>query len=363
MILIQKVSMESQNNHSVKKTVLATGVTGAFGEQIIRNLLAQENISLILLVRASSNEAAYARVENSITDPSRVIVYAADLSLPNLGLQKEALDTITEKTTHILHGAASTRFNQTIEKARESNVKTTENMLFLARKCPRLQRFAHISTALVAGKRSGLILESDLEHSAGFLNTYQQSKYEAEQLVRSCSNKIPTVILRPPLLISPFKNDSSKPTNSLTLSIFLARRGLLPLLPGTPESTFDIMDSEIVAKIIVDLLVKKSLKYDIYHITSGANTLKVKNILQYLEKHMGGEKLPFTFTGNIDSFNAALRKATLRNPALGLIYNKTKTFLPEVAYPKVYDNRRVLEELNLVDVNHNAQDTLRIILS
>lgn len=345
-----------------ESTIVVTGATGTFGNRLIRRLMEHQDIRLIVFTRAESNEAARRRVVETLPDSPKITVYAADLTFPHLGLDDTTYDTITKNATHILHAAASTRFNQSIEEARKCNVYTTRHMLEFARACAHLKRFMHISTALVAGRRSGVILESEFEHDAGFLNTYQQSKYEAEALAREYGKELPVVILRPPLLISPFKKNT-KPTNALTLSIFLARRGFLPFLPGTPRSSFDIMDGAIVADIMVRLLLKDSLSYDTYHVTSGKKTLTIGEIVEYLEKHLGDKKIPFAFTGTMDAFQQAVQKVTARNPALHLVYAKTKTFLPELAYPKVYDNQRILEELGLVDINHNAHDALKSILS
>jgi thioester reductase-like protein len=43
---------------------------------------------------------------------------------------------------------------------------------------------------------TGRIPEAPLDNHNGFVNTYQQSKYEAEQLVFEAMSEIPTVIYR-----------------------------------------------------------------------------------------------------------------------------------------------------------------------
>lgn len=355
--------MNAMDSTGEEKVVLLTGGAGVFGKKLADRLIVQPDVHSIMLVRATSDTDARERFKNDSAIYENAEIYRTDLSKDYLDVDEPVYTRLTNTVTHILHAAASTRFNLPLEEARACNVETTRHMLEFATQCKKLKRFVHISTALVAGKRSGVILESEFEHGAGFLNTYQQSKYEAEVLAHSYAKKIPAVIFRVPLLIGQFKKDSSKPTNVLTLSIFLARRGLLPLLPGTMESTLDIMDGGIVSDLAVQLLLKDTLRYAAYHITSGGNTLTVGDIVRYLEEHMGGKKLSFTFTGNLNFFEQALKKATAHNPALHLVYHKTRTFLPELAYPKVYDNKRVLEELKLDDINHNAQDTLKIILS
>lgn len=47
----------------------------------------------------------------------------------------------------IFHGAATVRFDEHIKKSVLINVRGTKEMLNLARECPKLQSFVHVSTA------------------------------------------------------------------------------------------------------------------------------------------------------------------------------------------------------------------------
>jgi thioester reductase-like protein len=49
----------------------------------------------------------------------------------------------------------------------------------------------------VAGKREGVILETELKHNAGYRNFYEESKYLAELEVDSAKNELPITIHRP----------------------------------------------------------------------------------------------------------------------------------------------------------------------
>ena len=47
-----------------------------------------------------------------------------------------------------------------------------------------LRRIVHVSTAYVGGRHAGRFGEPDLDLGQEFRNTYEHSKYEAEQLLR-----------------------------------------------------------------------------------------------------------------------------------------------------------------------------------
>src|SRR5207248_2860804 len=98
--------------------------------------------------------------------------------------------------TEIIHCAADTRFGISIEEARAANVEGTRRLLQFARRCPRLQKFAHISSVYAAGKLTGEFEEAPFPAPRGFFNSYQQSKYEAEELVLSALPVVPVAIFR-----------------------------------------------------------------------------------------------------------------------------------------------------------------------
>src|SRR6185503_1457190 len=87
----------------------------------------------------------------------------------------------------------------------------TRNVLELVRSMPHLRHFHHVSTCYVAGKREGVILESELRHDAGYRNFYEESKYLAELEVEAAKNELPITIHRRPLfavILKPAKRGS-----------------------------------------------------------------------------------------------------------------------------------------------------------
>ena len=120
---------------------------------------------------------------------------------PGLGLGSRDRARLRASVDILLHAAATTGFTSPLETARNTNVVATRNVLAFAERATALSRVAHVSTAFVAGRRTGRILEPDLEHDLGFQNTYQQSKYEAEQLVRSYGDRLPVVVYRPSIVL------------------------------------------------------------------------------------------------------------------------------------------------------------------
>ena len=74
-------------------------------------------------------------------------------------------------------------------------------MLDFAAGARQLRSFAYVGTAYVAGERAGLVREDELAVGQGYRNTYEQTKAEAEALVRSRLGSLPGVILRPSIIV------------------------------------------------------------------------------------------------------------------------------------------------------------------
>lgn len=325
-------------------TVVLTGVTGVFGKFLVDELF-KKPLKIVLLVRANSQKEAEKRVRNLLSKvPNKLSVFRCDLTKEDLGLsESEYLDLIKD-TTHILHAAASTRFTLPLEEARRNNVDTTKVLLSFAKKCSNLKRFGFIGTAFVAGKRTGIILEDEFKYSKGFLNTYEESKYEAEMLVRRKVGKLPITIFRPSLIITPFQRSSHNPVSALTLGLFLARRGFLPILPGDENNKLDIIEGAIAAQAIVEIFLKEKLSHLTYHITSGENSPSIRELISLAEDRYR-KKIPIRFCGDIEKFKEEVRNITYFRPDLAAIYKKTESFLPELAFPKIFDNHNLQEEL------------------
>ena len=344
------------------KTIVLTGSTGAFGRFLAVELLKYDDVKLILLVRGSSREEARERVRDIINIKSdRVEVFQSDLTKEHLGLQKSEYDELARRATHILHSAASTRFNLPLEEARIHNVITTERIVDFAKVCPNLIRFGFVSTALVAGKRSGIIREDEFEHSAGFSNSYQQTKYEAEALVRANADKLPIIIFRPPFIVTPVSSVSQKrQTSFLFILISLVAQERLPYVPGTEKSTMDIVDAVDTARVMVQLLIKENISHGTYQITNGVKALTVGELHRMIEEKWG-KRIPVEYCGDMESFLQRISHISKHKPEVEAVYKRAESFLMEPAYPKIFDNTHTLSELNIAQIGEEPVDMLRLL--
>ena len=119
----------------------------------------------------------------------RAIAVAGDVVSPGLGLLSRRRDGLAERVGWIIHCAASVSFTLGSrgiagdQRRRHPPRCSTSPSSAQAR--GGLDGFTHVSTAYVAGTHAGEFTEDDLDVGQGFRNSYERSKFEAEQLVRA----------------------------------------------------------------------------------------------------------------------------------------------------------------------------------
>ena len=182
------------------ETFFVTGFPGFIANRLVQRL-AVTTEKLILLVQPALLDRAeeeIARIANSIQrSPEIFRIVPGDISLPDLGLSGVDLEIVRAETTRIFHLAAIYDLAVARDLAMRINVEGTRNLKALAHTIARLRHFHHVSTCYVAGKREGVILESELRHDAGFRNFYEESKYLSEIEIEELKKELPVTVHRP----------------------------------------------------------------------------------------------------------------------------------------------------------------------
>ena len=182
------------------ETIFITGFPGFIADRLLERL-ARNDCRFILLVqpafipRAQAEIARIAQLSGKTVDDFEIVT--GDISQPGLALAPADAERTRELTTRVFHLAAVYDLAVERELAMRVNVGGTRNVVAFARSMPHLRHFHHVSTCYVAGKREGVILETELRHDAGYRNFYEESKYLSEMEVDSVKNEMPVTIHRP----------------------------------------------------------------------------------------------------------------------------------------------------------------------
>jgi nucleoside-diphosphate-sugar epimerase len=260
--------------------IFVTGATGLLGSgALARMLRANPRLGARVLVR---DRARWEAVASSLgADAARVEPVPGDLREPGLGLDDDARERAGRGVVALLHVAADTSFSQTLEAARAINVEGTRRLLDVAGGWPDLRRVAFVSTAFVAGCRTGIVFEEDAATTAGWVNAYERSKAEAERVVRDWCREHghEWTILRSSTVVCDSAQGEVTQVNAVHRALRLYYGGLAPMLPGTAATTIDVVTAEYVQDAIARLVLAPGASGMTYHLCAGDGAMPLGELL------------------------------------------------------------------------------------
>lgn len=244
---------------SFTDTIFITGFPGFIAERLVEKL-ARPGVQFYLLVQTSFVENAMRAVEriaeSTSTPLENFAIIEGDITKANLGIADEDIGQIREETTDLFHLAAVYDLNVSRETAFSVNLEGTKNVNAFARSIPNLARYNYVSTCYVAGKRTGRILETELEHNAGFRNFYEETKYLAETEVEKLKGELPLTIFRPSVVVGDSQTGATAKYDGIYYLIQYLRKApnLLRLINvGNNEVTLNLVPVDFVVEGIAAL--------------------------------------------------------------------------------------------------------------
>jgi thioester reductase-like protein len=279
--------------------VLITGVTGFVGTAIMLRILERSDRPVVALVRAADREEATARVRAALADVvpdaaaldtymSRTRAVPADLLADGLGLRFGDREDITYHCDEILHCAASVSFDLPLDAARAVNASGAARVAELATRCAvrgaGLQRLVHVSTAYVAGDRDGVFGEDDVTLDHPFRNTYEQTKHEAEQILRAWTPRLPLQVVRPSIVVGERGTGWTRSFNVLYWPLKMFARGRLPVVPARADAPVDVVPVDYVADVVLGLA---GAPEGTYHAVAGEHASTVAEVIDLAAARFG----------------------------------------------------------------------------
>jgi nucleoside-diphosphate-sugar epimerase len=331
--------------HLRGKTVLLTGGTGFLGKVVVERLLrcAPEIARIYLLIRTQRDPeappiSADARFETEVLPSGafdalardygdrwpafardKIVPVAGDVSQPRLGLSDDAYAALTSSTDIIINSAASVTFDAPIDEALLHNTRSVAHVAEFARAC-RSTVLVHVSTAFVAGQRTGRIAEAPLSPDIssaevgaideavaavrreaaggrwnarttrarladegmtrakrlGWHDTYTFTKALGEMTLARNRGDVPTAIIRPTIIESSFRDPAPGWLENLNVvdPLFVEYgRGRMPDFPVGLDTVYDMVPVDFVANALLAVLPRVAESTAISYYTIGSGVL------------------------------------------------------------------------------------------
>ena len=325
------------------ETIFITGFPGFIASRLIKRLAA-ERVRFILLVQPALLERARDEVAQIASETGAARgnfqILEGDITRDGLGMAGAELETARRETTTLFHLAAIYDLAVERELAMRVNVGGTRNVNNFARTIVNLQRYHYVSTCYVAGKRKGLILETELRHDAGFRNHYEETKYAAELEVEALKAELPVTIHRPAVVCGDSRTGETAKYDGIYYLIHYLRRwpAVLTLLNiGNRKVCLNLVPIDFVIEAMVALAKDERAIGATVQIADAA-PLTTEQLFDEISRTLSGHRSAVTIP------------ARIVRPALMLPFSPAITGLPHCAVPyffleQTHDSTRAHELL------------------
>lgn len=283
---------------TARKEVLFTGFPGFIGSKLVERLLELHPEARFHLFVEERQLAEARRASRGLAErfgegvEERLKLIAGDISLDHLGLSHSSYRRLCQTVTHVWHVAGLYDLAAPAERAFRVNTLGTQNVLDLCEASPGLVRLDQVSTCLVSGDRTGLVLESELDEGQRFHNAYEASKFRAEQEVLLRRPRVPATIHRPSMVLGDSRTGETSKRDGLYFLIDLllrAPRWLPPVHVGRSGAALNVVPVDFVVEAMARLWTMDKAVGQTIHLVD-PSPLSAREIVERLTELTGFTK-------------------------------------------------------------------------
>ncbi len=295
----------SDGGELLLKKIFFTGSTGFLGWHLVKRLLREPDNNLVLLVREEENLSAEERVDTLFKKDykgeeydrvkGQIEVVKGDITEDILGLDEKDYHRLSREIDIIFHCAALCDFDIPWNRICKINVEGTMNLLDFALLCNKANKkfegLHHISTVGVAGKKSGVFYENDLDIGQEFNNTYEKSKFDAEKLMSSYQHKgLEITVYRPSAIVGDSVTGEANNFQVIYQPLHTLSQEIYEEIPAKADVKFNLVPVDCVVETIYLISSnKKKNTNKTYHIVN-TNEITLEFFIETASKYFGFKK-------------------------------------------------------------------------
>lgn len=251
-----------------------TGFPGFIATEIMKELVRLGKVKrFYLLVQSEQVDLAEQKATSMMEELGVAIpfdIVIGDITRPNLGMDRQMTEKLNKETLIVWHLAAIYDLAVKAQIAWDVNVEGTRQVNHFVGNHPSIERYMYFSTAYVAGKREGLLLETELIRPDSFKNHYEETKFEAELLVETLKADLPVTIIRPGIVRGHSETGKTiKFDGPYFFMNMIDRLKWMPIIPyvGKTKACINVVPIDYIINAVVYLVDKKEATGKTIHLT------------------------------------------------------------------------------------------------
>ena len=315
------------------RDILLTGFPSFVVRRLLEVIVEHEPESFVrLLVRPDSVDEADRQLDLMGIDRERVEVLSGDVVAMDLGLSGAEYLRVIENVTDIYHMASIWWLGVDRETSRLVNVQGTRNVLDAAYEMKSLRRFNQFSTAFVAGDRTGVIMEDELDVGQAFRNAYEETKYTAEVMLRDAARELPISVFRPAIIVGDSTSgeiDKMAGPYYIMNAIVLMPPNVPVLMPGKGDKPLNLVPVDWVCSAMHRISLREDAVGKTFHLCD-PNPLSARKVFELVAR-AAGRRAP------LGRFPYRLTRLVMKFPYLERLTRSQRQFMDDFNQLSIYN--------------------------
>jgi nucleoside-diphosphate-sugar epimerase len=316
--------------------LLVTGFPSLYARKMVGHILTAEPRALLYAVVPAARAArAQAELDSlPAAERERVILIEGDASSMDLGLSGAEFRQLTREVERIHHLAHLGGWSESRKAAHAANVVGAAEILEFARASSTLDCLVFHSTAHVSGDRTGVVYEDDLATGQAFRSEVEETRMQAEILVRRAMREVPIAVVRPTTVVGdldPVEDDRLDGLYLLVLLIVATPAEIAIPFPGKGDAPLNIVPVDFVVRAAHAVGRAPGAAGRTFHLAD-PHPLSARRVAELCARASGKRTARSHIPSN-------LAKALLRTPGIERFVRSPRAFVEQLSTAVRYDTR------------------------